>query len=79
MSFLLPHLTLPLTPLLCPPSAPCQVDEDLVSFLLPYLLGGLGSGATPDYRSATYMDTAQLATRVTLSDDLAEGAPAFLA
>lgn len=50
-----------------------QVDEGLVAFLLPYLLAGVGAAASPDYRAASYMAAAQLASRTGLSADLASG------
>ena len=50
------------------------VDEGLVAMLLPYLTAGLGSDVLADYRSATYMVLAQLASRAALSRDLLDGA-----
>lgn len=47
------------------------VEENTVTFLLPYLQAGLSQGPIADYRSATYMVLAQLAVKATMSSELA--------
>lgn len=50
-----------------------NLDDAFASFLLPYMLFGLGPDAIPDLKAATYMILVQLSTRVTMSSELANG------
>ena len=50
-----------------------QVKEELVRLLLPYLMAGMGSDISTDYRAASLMILTQLASQATLSDPLITG------
>jgi hypothetical protein len=51
----------------------CQVTEELLTLLLPFLVSGLQESATRDYRAATLMVLTQLLSHASLSKDFLTG------
>lgn len=52
---------------LCEVVASAKIDESLIERLLPYVVDGLDAAAASDYRAATLMVIAEMASRAVLS------------
>jgi len=51
-----------------------RIDEDFVAFILPYIVHGTKGSVFTEYRDATFMILGQLASRVSFSESVLQGA-----